>query len=168
MRYRLNTSVPWSIQSNVVNGSSNVARPFCDPNPTNEKHSVLIGLVKYAAFRALLFMPRKAQSKQFFPAVCIDGGPEQGGNINYASSSSTALKHALSNSHSCECIGPLRVSNQSEHNLHNSAQRSWQQLCKHANIRRTGQFLSLVFLLLCKSLGQSCLPTQSLWITQVQ
>lgn len=42
-------------------------------------------------------------------------------------------------------------------------QRSLQQLCEHANMH-TGPFLSLVM----QSLGQSCLPTQSLWITQVQ
>lgn len=96
-------------------------------------------------FTLFFLCQERHQTSSFFScSVCIDGGPEQGGNINYASSSSTASKHALSNSHSCECIGPLRVSNQSEHNLHNSAQRSWQQLCKHANIRRTGPFLSLV------------------------
>lgn len=117
-----------------------------------------------------LFIPfflcqERSKTSSFFCSLCIDGGPKQGGNIHYASSS-TASNHALINSHSCECIGPLRVSNQSEHNLRNSAQGSWRQLCKHATIHRTGLFLSLS--LVMQILGQSCLPNQSLWITQVQ
>lgn len=101
-----------------------------------------------------LFMPfflrqERYKTNSCFCSVCIDGGPKQGGNVNYASSS-TASNHTLSNSHSCECIGPVRVSNQSEHNLRNSAQRSWQQLCEHANIYHTGLFYLCLFLLLCK------------------
>lgn len=80
----------------------------------------LVGLVKYAAF---LHQERPKTSSLFL--LCVHWW---GANINYASSS-TASNHALSNSHSCECIGPLRVSNQSEHNLRSSAQRSCQQLC---------------------------------------
>lgn len=117
---------------------------------------------------AIVFTPRKVNSKQFFFLLCVhNGGQKEGGIKNYASNS-TALNHAPRNSHSCECISPLRVSNQSKHNLRKSTQRSWQQLCEHANIHRTGLFLSLSLSPVMQSLGQSCLPIQSLWITQVE
>lgn len=140
---QLQTSVHWSTQWKVRNGSSNVAEPFPDPNPVTERHR-LLGLVQYAAFSCYSFYAKRR--RKHVSALCDDGGPKLGADTNYASSS-TASNHALRNSHSCECIGPLRVSNQSEHNLRNSAQRSWQQLCEHANIL----FLSVSFSCYAKS-----------------
>lgn len=99
-------------------------------------------------FHAFLFTPGEVEDEQLLSAPCAAmEGQKQGGNTNYASSS-TASNHALRNSHSCECIGPLRVSSQSEHNLRNSAPPSRQQLCEHANIRVC--FYLCLFLLLCK------------------
>ncbi len=100
-------------------------------------------------FMLFFLSQERYKTSSFFCSVCIDGGPKQGGNVNYASSS-TASKHALSNSHSCECIGPLRVINQSEHNLHNSAQWSCQQLVSMQISTARVCFYLCLFLLLCK------------------
>lgn len=138
------TSVHWSTQLKVVNGSSNAAEPFCDSNQITDA----LCLSNMQPFHAFLFTPGEVEDEQLLSAPCAAmEGQKQGGNTNYASSS-TASNHALRNSHSCECIGPLRVSSQSEHNLRNSAPPSRQQLCEHANIRVC--FYLCLFLLLCK------------------
>lgn len=108
--------------------------PFCDSNLFKKNEPFVRSTQICSLFHAVLFFfyhsfflrQERCETNTFLSSVGLDGGPKQGANTHYASSS-TASNHTLSNSHSCECIGPLRVSNQSEHNLLNSAQRSRQR-----------------------------------------
>lgn len=142
-------------------GTAMCFEPFRDPR--NERRPLCNVWLNMQPFTC----SKRIQTSIFFLFVCIDGGQKRGGEINYASSS-TASNHALSSPHSCECIGPLRDDYQSEHNPRKlSPKVTAAAFFEHATIHCTGLSLRL-FLLLCKGRTYTCLPAQSLWITQVQ